>query len=72
MKTITALLCGALDLLPAAVADVLFLRDDDRVVRVVVAEHDLPLEGFLEGALEVAERFGADAADAAVLVADRS
>src|SRR4051794_35879510 len=60
---------GALDLLPAPVPDVLLLRDDDGVFRVVIPNHDLPLEGLLERPLEVAERVGADLADAAVLVA---
>jgi transcription antitermination factor NusA-like protein len=48
MKTITRVALRALDLLPASIADVLLLRNDDRVVRVVVADHDLALEGFLE------------------------
>jgi len=60
---------GALDLFPASVTDVLLLRDDDRRVGVVVAEHDLALQGLLEGALEVAQALRADPANAAVFVA---
>ena len=57
-----------LHFLPAAVLLVLADRDDDRVAGIVGAGGDLPLQGALEGALEVAQRFGAGLADAGVLV----
>src|SRR5262249_42566537 len=57
--------------LPGAVTDVLALRDDHGIGRVVLAEHDLALERFAEGALEVAEGLGADAAEGRILVLDR-
>ncbi len=61
---------GIFDFLPTAVADVLTLRDDDRVVRVIIADHDLAFERFLERSLEMAERFRPDAPDAAVFIAN--
>ena len=71
MKNDDGVALGALHFLPRAIADVFFLRNDDRRVGVIVAEHDLTLERFLERSLEMAERFGTDPADAAVLVAHR-
>src|SRR5262245_34150426 len=57
------------DFLPGAVLLVLPDRHDHGVHGVVGVGGDLPLERPLEGALEVAQRLGADLADRAVLVA---
>ena len=59
---------GQGDRVPGAVELVLADRDDQRVVGVVGVGGDLPLEGLLVGALEVAEALGAGLADAGVLV----
>ena len=59
---------GLGDFLPAAVLLVGADRDDDRIDGVVSPRGDLPFHGPLEGALEMAQRFGPGLADAGVLV----
>ena len=59
---------GQGDRVPGAIELVLADRDDQGVARVVGVRGDLPLEGLLVGALEVAEALGAGLADAGVLV----
>ena len=61
-------LARARDRLPRAVALVVGDGDDDRVLRSKVPLGDQPLQRLAVGALEVAERLGADAADARVAV----
>src|SRR5262249_5942408 len=58
--------------LPAPVALVVADRDDERLLGVVDAHRDLPLQRLLEGAAEVAKRFrtGAPHPDRPVLLGD--
>ncbi len=55
-------------LLPGAIAHIVADGHNDRVVGVVLAGGDLAAQRLVVGALEVAQRVGASAADAAVLI----
>src|SRR6185369_13462519 len=52
-------------------ADVLFLGNDQRVLRIVLPEHDLPLQRLLKRAFEVTQRFRSDATQARILIFNR-
>ena len=64
----TALATGSASVFQRAVALVVGDRDDDGLVRRVRAHRDLALERLAVRAPEVAERLGADAADAGVAI----